>query len=62
MSIPNLSDEQQKIVDCLYNAWQTRPDGIGLGEHELAEQTKLDMNDLVKEVQLLKARGIIATG
>ena len=57
-----MPEEQQKIVNCLYNAWQARRDGIGLSEHELAKQTKLDLNELVKEVQRLKAQSIVDTG
>jgi DNA-binding MarR family transcriptional regulator len=62
MSLADLSEEQQRIINCLYNVWHAKPDGIGLSEHQLTEQAKLDINDLLKEVQRLKALGIVDTG
>ncbi len=62
MSLSDLPEQQQRIINCLYNAWQAKPDGFGLSEHELMEQAKLELNDLVKEVQRLRAEGLVDTG
>jgi len=57
-----LSHEQEKIVQCLYNAWQAQPTGIGLHEEELCKRTGLELSELVKDVQRLKSKGIVGTG
>jgi DNA-binding MarR family transcriptional regulator len=62
MSFPDLRQEQQKIVRALYNEWQARPTGLGLHEQDLAKQTGIELNELVKEIQRLKGDGLVESG
>ena len=55
-------DEQVRIINALYNAWQVLPTGIGLHEEELSKQASLELSDLVKEVVRLRSKGVVATG